>query len=144
MRILFCHWTWQDTDQKLLGLAVARLAGAQAEVERARAAVKFAERHWQTAITAKTRSRQVSRSRRSRRPSRRSRRPSRSQGGRAEGQRPSRRSRRPRSLKRKQALAPPRPATSKLFLPLLSFEFAALRRDGRAAQRQRDCREGAS
>ena len=40
MRILFCHWTWQDTNRKLLGLAVARLAGALAEVERAQADVR--------------------------------------------------------------------------------------------------------
>ncbi|CAE7763956.1 unnamed protein product, partial [Symbiodinium necroappetens] len=50
MRILFCCWTWQDTNQKLVELAVERLAGAQKEVGSAREAVKFAERHWQIAI----------------------------------------------------------------------------------------------
>ena len=40
MRILFCHWTWQDTNQKLRGLAQAEVAGAQAEVDRAQADVR--------------------------------------------------------------------------------------------------------
>ena len=57
MRILFCHWTWQDTNQQLLELAVKGLAGAQAEVESARAAVEsaraavhFVEERWRKAI----------------------------------------------------------------------------------------------
>ena len=49
------HWTWQDTNQQLLELAVAGLAGAQAEVESARAAVHFAEQRRRQAIDSNDR-----------------------------------------------------------------------------------------
>ena len=46
MKILFC--CWQDTEQRLLRLAVDGL-------ESARAAVRFAEEQWQQAIRSKDR-----------------------------------------------------------------------------------------
>ena len=53
VKILFC--CWQDTEQRLLRLAVDALAATQEEVKSARAAVRFAEEQWQQAIRSKDR-----------------------------------------------------------------------------------------